>query len=121
MRHPGIEPGASRWQRDILPLNQWRSICTLQIDTSHTAATLLDTSHTAAILLNDPYPGQSESIAPFFSPPQTRHAYTTFRLRVKSSIAPKTGPLTNRTYHTGHCPKYEDYIGPASTLHLGMP
>ena len=111
MRHPGTEPGASRWQRDILPLNQWRSICTLQIDTSHTAA----------ILLNDPYPGQSESIAPFFSSPQTRHAYTTFRLRVKSSIAPKTGPLTNRTYHTGHCPKYEDYIGPASTLHLGMP
>jgi hypothetical protein len=25
MRHPGIEPGASRWQRDILPLNQWRA------------------------------------------------------------------------------------------------
>lgn len=22
LRHPGIEPGASRWQRDILPLNQ---------------------------------------------------------------------------------------------------
>ena len=25
MRRPGIEPGASRWQRDILPLNQRRS------------------------------------------------------------------------------------------------
>ena len=24
MRHPGIEPGAPRWQRGILPLNQWR-------------------------------------------------------------------------------------------------
>lgn len=24
MRRPGIEPGASRWQRDILPLNQRR-------------------------------------------------------------------------------------------------
>ena len=24
MRHPGIEPGALRWQRSILPLNQWR-------------------------------------------------------------------------------------------------
>ena len=24
LRHPGSEPGASRWQRDILPLNQWR-------------------------------------------------------------------------------------------------
>jgi hypothetical protein len=22
LRHPGIEPGASRWQQDILPLNQ---------------------------------------------------------------------------------------------------
>jgi hypothetical protein len=26
LRHPGIEPGASRWQRDILPLNQWRLV-----------------------------------------------------------------------------------------------
>ena len=26
MRHPGIEPGAPRWQRGILPLNQWRFI-----------------------------------------------------------------------------------------------
>ena len=25
MRHPGIEPGALRWQRSILPLNQWRT------------------------------------------------------------------------------------------------
>ena len=24
VRHPGIEPGAPRWQRGILPLNQWR-------------------------------------------------------------------------------------------------
>ena len=27
MRHPGIEPGAPRWQRGILPLNQWRLRC----------------------------------------------------------------------------------------------
>ena len=27
MRHPGIEPGAPRWQRGILPLNQWRFRC----------------------------------------------------------------------------------------------
>ena len=26
MRHPGIEPGAPRWQRGILPLNQWRFV-----------------------------------------------------------------------------------------------
>ena len=26
MRHPGIEPGAPRWQRGILPLNQWRPL-----------------------------------------------------------------------------------------------
>ena len=28
MRRPGIEPGASRWQRDILPLNQRRLLNT---------------------------------------------------------------------------------------------
>jgi hypothetical protein len=26
MRQPGIEPGAHRWQRWILPLNHWRTI-----------------------------------------------------------------------------------------------
>jgi hypothetical protein len=28
VRRPGIEPGASRWQRDILPLNQRRFVNT---------------------------------------------------------------------------------------------
>jgi hypothetical protein len=28
VRRPGIEPGASRWQRDILPLNQRRALIT---------------------------------------------------------------------------------------------
>lgn len=32
MRRPGIEPGASRWQRDILPLNQRR----FMLYTTHT-------------------------------------------------------------------------------------
>ena len=25
MRHPGIEPGPTRWQRAIVPFNQWRN------------------------------------------------------------------------------------------------
>eukprot|EP00968_Pinguiococcus_pyrenoidosus_P027420 scaffold7376_cov250-Pinguiococcus_pyrenoidosus.AAC.5 len=27
VHQPGIEPGASRWQRDILPLNHWCGAC----------------------------------------------------------------------------------------------
>lgn len=45
MRHPGIEPGASRWQRDILPLNQQRTLETTFLD-NLTHTTLQNRPHT---------------------------------------------------------------------------
>ena len=36
LRLPGIEPGASRWQRDILPLNQKRKLVLTKLTTYHT-------------------------------------------------------------------------------------
>ena len=44
MRRPGIEPGASRWQRDILPLNQ-RRLHTLHIN--HTKSQTCIAQHTS--------------------------------------------------------------------------
>ena len=38
VHHPGIEPRASRWQRDILPLNQW---CRISCAVSSGAAIII--------------------------------------------------------------------------------
>ena len=72
MRRPGIEPGASRWQRDILPLNQRRSHTqgtsqhkhkhkhkhenksALHCKTAHSASTLLCSLHASSSLISCP-------------------------------------------------------------------
>ena len=66
MRRPGIEPGASRWQRDILPLNQRRSVRThsthFHIRTRHSAAHKQRTTrtHTRHLSCTCPRPRQTK-------------------------------------------------------------
>lgn len=49
LHQPGIEPGASAWQAEILPLNHWYSLAdTRDITDNHRA-------HTLANYIRDPF------------------------------------------------------------------
>ena len=76
LRHPGIEPGASRWQRDILPLNQRRGTntsitpisYTIKIDTFPPKRHTTTTAHTLVRFFHSLTPSFTRfcALSPFF-------------------------------------------------------